>query len=114
MTKGKKKSRPIVPHPKGFYPLAEVKAKIEAGDVFINGNALRSAQDCFGWETGEILDAYLKLKPDHFYKTDNSKTNPNVVIDIYKANAINGESIYTHFYIDDTFRKLVINSFKTL
>lgn len=69
---------------------------------------------CFGWGMDNILDAFLKLKPQHFYKTDVSRINPENVIDYYKARGLKGENIYTHFYIDDEAEFLIINSFKKI
>lgn len=43
-----------------------------------------------------------------------SKVKPRIVIDYYKAPGLNGENIYTHFYVDDSVDKLVINSFKEI
>lgn len=97
---------------KSYYQLSEVIQKINDGQVIIRRNALEDAYNQFGWESPDILSAYKKLKnPLHFHKTDASRYIPGVAIDIYKA-TINGESIYTHFYIDDTSNKLIINSFK--
>jgi hypothetical protein len=78
----------------------------------IHSNALRCAFQDFEWGKEGIFNVYRKLQPRHFLKKANSKIKrPTVVIDYYKAN-IDGEDIYTHFYIDDTIGKLVINSFK--
>lgn len=80
----------------------------------IHSNAIRCAFQDFGWETKDILNVYRKLQPKHFVKKENSKIKkPTVVIDYYKA-SLYGEDIYTHFYIDDTEGKLVINSFKRI
>jgi hypothetical protein len=96
-----------------FYQLSEVRQKIAAGDVLIRPNAVRCAFQGFGWETKDILKAYCKLQPKHFYKTESYRGRPTVAVDYYKAN-LYGEDIYTHFYIDDTAGKLVINSFKEI
>ena len=91
------------------YSLANVVHKINNGQVLIRPNAIRDAFQLFGWTFSDIKAAYRKLQPRHFHKTDVSKVKPGVYLDFYKA-TINGEDIYTHFYIDDQ-SKLVINSF---
>ena|GEM_PF-1116932 len=95
---------------KSHYQLAEVIQKINNGQVLINSNAERDADQQFGWGLSDIEDAYKKLQPKHFHKTDVSKLKAGVALDFYKA-TINGEKIYTHFYIDDKSKFLVINSF---
>jgi len=95
---------------KGCYSLTEVVQKIDEGQVLINSNAAGDAFQLFGWGLSDIKDAYRKLQPKHFYKTDVSKAKAGVYLDFYKA-TINRERIYTHFYIDNKSR-LVINSFK--
>ena len=106
MTKGAKRRAA----PNSYYSLSEVVQKIDEGQVFINSNAERDAFQLFGWGLSDIKDAYRKLQPRHFYKTDVSKYKAEVYLDFYKA-TINGERIYTHFYISDE-SILVINSFK--
>ena len=61
-----------------------------------------------------MLDALRRLRPGHFHKSDNSDVKPAVVLDFYKARGLKGEDVYTHFYIDDEKRVLVINSFKRI
>lgn len=95
---------------KSYYSLSEVITKINNGQVLIRPDAIRDAFQQFGWEISDIKNAFRKLKPKHFHKTDGSKIKPGVALDFYKAN-INGENIYTHFYIDDSSKKLIINSF---
>ena len=94
---------------KCHYPLSEVIQKINNGHVSIKPNALDDAYRLFGWESPEIMDAYRKLQPEHFIKTDVSRYIPRLAIDSYIA-TINGEIIYTHFYIDKS-NFVVINSF---
>ena len=93
-----------------YYSLTEVVQKINEAHVIIKPNAARDAFQLFGWRLSDIFDAYRKLQPKHFYKTDVSKYKPGVYLDFYKA-TINGERIYTHFYIS-SISSLVINSFK--
>lgn len=105
------KKRNFPRRPKCFYPLSEVREKIHAGKVFIQENARSDASRDFGWGTVDILNIYNKLTEKHFYKTGQSTMAMSLVVDIYKA-YLNGEDIYTHFYIDDSNGILVINSFK--
>jgi len=95
--------------PTSYYSLTEVVQKINNGQVLIKPNALRDAFQLFGWGLSDIKGAYRRLQPRHFYKTDVSKAKAGVYLDFYKA-TINGERIYTHFYINDE-SVLVINSF---
>jgi hypothetical protein len=99
--------------PNSYYSLKEVVQKISEGQVIIKPNAVRDAFQLFGWGLSDIYDAYKKLQPKHFHKTDPSRAKPGVYLDFYKA-TINGEKIYTHFYIDSFDNKpvLVINSLK--
>ena len=106
MTKGTKRRRA----PNSYYSLTEVVQKINEPHVIIKPDAQRDAFQLFGWGLSDIFDAYTKLQPKHFYKTDVSKHKPGVYLDFYKA-TINGERIYTHFYINNK-SFLVINSFK--
>lgn len=93
-----------------YYGLAEVIQKINNGQVLIRSNAERDAYQQFGWGLSDIKNAYRKLRPNHFHKTDVSKFKSGIALDFYKA-TINGENIYTHFYINDKSKFLVINSF---
>jgi len=95
---------------KSYYKLSEVIQKINDGQILIRPDALRDAYQQFGWESSDILNAYMKLKPKHFHKTAGSKHILGVAIDTYRA-TINGENIYTHFYINDKSKFLIINSF---
>jgi len=109
MTRRKRK-RVRRSYTRSYYGLAEVIRKINNGQVLIKPNATTDAYQQFGWESSDIKDAYRRLQPKHFHKTDVSEYIPRVAIDFYKA-TINGEKIYTHFYINDQSRLLVINSF---
>lgn len=95
--------------PSSFYSLTDVVQKIDDGHVFIRSNAQTDALRQFGWELPDIEDAYRRLKPSHFLKTAPSIYKPGVYLDFYEA-TIDGERIYTHFYIDHD-GLLVINSF---
>ena len=96
---------------RSYYPLSEVKEKINNGQLLIRPDASHDAWQHFGWEYEDIIKAYRMLSPSHFYGTDYSEERPGCVLDFYKAH-IMVEDIYTHFYIDDSNRKLVINSLK--
>jgi hypothetical protein len=110
MDKRKNKGFKPPPSPQSYYNLSEVKQKILNGGFLIKPNAVEEAFKDFGWGISEIVEVYRLLQPKHFYKTDSSKYKPGILIDVYKGN-IKGENVYTHFYIDDTINKLVINSF---
>ena len=113
MSKGKRKRKrkPVRrSYTKSHYNLAGVIQKINNGQVLIKPNAVSSAYNEFGWGLSDIKDAYRKLQPKHFHKTDVSNYKVGVALDFYKA-TINGENIYTHFYINDKSKFLVINSF---
>jgi hypothetical protein len=98
---------------RNYYELSEVKEKISNGQVYITKRAQDNAMADFGWGVEDIKKAYLELKTSHFYKNGDAKWNRMIVYDIYKAH-INGEDIYTHFFIDDKENVLVIDSFKKL
>ena len=94
--------------PSSYYSLTEVVKRINNGQVILKPDVSRDAFQLFGWTFRDIQDAYRKLQPRHFHKTEESKLLPGVYLDFYKA-TINGERIYTHFYFDRR-SKLVINS----
>lgn len=104
MSKRTRRKRPFC----GRYPLGEVVKRINSGQIIINPDVSRDAFQLFGWTTYHIKDAYRKLQPKHFHGTSASKLIPGAYLDSYKA-TINGERIYTHFYINRE-GKLVINS----
>ena len=107
----RRKRKPITrSYAKSHYQLSAVVQKINNGQLLIKPNAKKDAYQKFGWGLSDIKDAYRKLQPKHFHKTDASKSKAGVALDIYKA-TINGENIYTHFYINDKSKFLVINSF---
>lgn len=87
---------------------------VQQRSVQIRANALEDALHDFGWETPDIVDALMRLRPKHFYKSDESKKKPGTLLDIYKACGLKGEDVYMHFYIDDVKGVLVVNSFKRL
>lgn len=92
--------------------MSEVRQKIDSGDVLIEDNASRSAYHDFAWKGIDIEKAYKLIKRKDFVKTGTMGTLPgNIAFDVYQAH-IKGEDIYTHFYINDYTKKLVISSFK--
>lgn len=99
------------PRLKAFYPLEDVKQMIQSGNFLIRENAQRCALIDFGWGKQDILDTILSLKQHHFQKSDKSELSPLITIDSYKAR-LKGEDIYTHFYVDEHSKTLIINSFK--
>jgi len=107
----KRKRKPIRrSYIKSHYKLSEVIKKINNGQVRIRRNAEDKAYKQFGWGLSDIKNAYKKLRSRHFDKTDVSDYKEGVALDFYKA-TIYGEKIYTHFYINDKSKFLVINSF---
>ena len=97
---------------KPYYDLKEVKRLVVNKRVRINYNALEGAWYAFSWEESDILDAIVKLRLNHFQKSDPSETKPGIILDFYKAPGLNDENVYTHFYIEKETGILVINSFK--
>lgn len=100
--------------PKAHYPIEQVKTLVRNGKWRVNSNALRSAENDFGWGVEDIRNAILALRPTHFYKTEPSKCKPAIMVDYYKAYNLKKENIYTHFYIDNEEVWVVINSFKRI
>lgn len=92
-----------------------VKKRIKDGDVLIQGNALQGAKDDFQWTQADIKRCLLKLKEIHWHKTENHRLFPNTKMDYYKAEKImEGQDVYTHFYIKDGETQLIISSFHQL
>ncbi len=112
--KKRKKGRRTILQPQPSYPLGEVKGLIAEGRVWITANALRRAQEDFNWGPRDIIDALLKLQSKHFSKPEASRSIHCEVIDVYKVINLKGENVYTHFYVDDKKRLLVVNSFHML
>ncbi|TRZ50630.1 hypothetical protein D4S03_06395 [bacterium] len=94
------------------YPLKKIRELVDKEQVTINPNASETALSDFGWETDDILAAIKKLQPKDFHKPDPSIYKSDTIIDIYKADNLKGEKVYTHFYIDKETGLLIINSFK--
>ncbi len=101
-------------YPKAHYPLEQVKALVRKGKWRVNSNALRSADNDFGWGVEDIKDAILALRTSHYTKTEPSNVKPAIMVDYYKAYNLKKENIYTHFYIDNDEVWVIINSFKRI
>jgi hypothetical protein len=111
---------------KPFNPLKTVRARVNANDVMIQPDSLQDAQNDFNWSGVEIKQALLKLNDkyyydnklkNHYYNTKPHESYPaeNTYIDYYRAhNLLDGESVYTHFYIREHKTTVIINSFKEL
>jgi hypothetical protein len=107
-----------------FHPLSGVKAKIRSGEVFLRGNAIIAAKKDFNWGARDIERCLLKLNdrshladPDrnHFYKTEEHSRFPHTNMDYYKARRVmEGESVYTHFYVKYDHSQVVVSSFHQL
>jgi Motility quorum-sensing regulator, toxin of MqsA len=100
--------------PEAYYQLSEVRRQVRQARVMIRPNALMSAAADFEWGEKEILEALEALRPEHFHKTEDHTTFPGVKMDYYKADDLEGEPVYLHFYIDDEAGVLVLSSFKKL
>jgi len=98
---------------KPYYPLSKVKSLVKNDNVQINPNARDLADQDFGWDTNDILDAISKLRLKDFYKTESSRMVSGVMVDTYKAYGLKGENVYTHYYVNSQ-NTLVINSFKEI
>lgn len=95
------------------YPLKDVKKLIEDGKVNFNWETIHAFED-FGWKSEEIKKCILKLTKNHFYKSEQHRIE-GIKVDVYKAvNIMEGNNIYTYFYIDPYFDRLVVYSFQEL
>lgn len=111
---------------KPYNPLKTVRARINNNDFRIQQDALEDAHNDFNWTGVEIKKAILKLndryyfddkQKNHYYNTKPNEIYPeeNTFIDYYRAhNLLDGESVYTHFYIREHQTTVIINSFKEL
>ncbi len=98
-----------------YHPLKTVRSRIRAGDVKVNADVLQDAWDYFNWDAEDIKNCLLKLKEKHWYDTKEHWLFPGTMIDFYRAtNIMDGEDVYTHFYIKKGETKLIINSFHEL
>lgn len=91
----------------------KIKKLVESGKIKIQDNALEDAYFFFGWGKNEIEKCLLKLRPSQCYDTQPHFRCPEVDIDFYRAeNIMEGNNIYTHFYVHPITGYLTINSFK--
>jgi len=97
--------------PTPHYSLKSIYKLINEGSYLIRINAKISASEDFGWNTEDIIDAIKKLKACNFVRTNCHHRYPETMIDHYIASELNGEDIYTHFYVNRE-NILIINSFK--
>ena len=112
--------------PRPTYPISTVKRLLRDNNIRINPDVLQDAYDDFGWGHDEITKCLLKLNDkyyldepskNHFHKTKQHAkfTSTNTMMDYYKIeNGLEGNQVYTHFYIHPNSGKLVISSFKEL
>ena len=112
--------------PKPTYPINAVKDLLKNNNFRVNIDVLQDAYDDFGWEQAEIVKCLLKLNDkyhrndpskNHFYKTEQHTqfVNTNTMMDYYKIeNGLEGNRVYTHFYVHPDSGKLIISSFKEL
>lgn len=92
-----------------------VRQLIERGSYRINGNAVEGALNDFGWGETEILDCIMRLDDGHRYKSEPHRVMRGCIQDFYRApDIMDGESVYTHFYVTSDLQTLVVNSFKEL
>jgi hypothetical protein len=98
-----------------IYSKTEIRSKIESGLVEIRGNASEDAYSDFGWEQEDIEKCLLKLRPSQCYDSQPHWHCPEASIDFYRAhNIMEGNDVFTHFYVHPTTGKLTINSFKEI
>ena len=98
-----------------YYDLKNVQKHVQDMDChLITSKALECAYQDFGWDHDEIVLAISRLKPKHFYKSEESRFFPGVIVDYYRARRLNGEGVYVHFHYDEEGEMLIVNSFKRL
>lgn len=95
-----------------YYGLNQVKRLVLAETVYIHPQAKADAKRDFGWSVDGILSAIMKLQVVHFYKHEPYREDPRIEMDYYKACELNGEDVYTHFFIRK--ETLVVGSFKKI
>ncbi|MGD9973212.1 MAG: type II toxin-antitoxin system MqsR family toxin [Desulfatirhabdiaceae bacterium] len=95
---------------KPYYSQKEIRSYISDRKVEIRSSALQNAQKDFGWGIDDIYKALSKLPLRCWYKSEPRYNNPQIWVDYYRCPDLNGENIYTHFYVDND--RLIIDSFK--
>jgi hypothetical protein len=99
------------------YPLRKVRWCLKNKKYRINPDVIQGALIDFGYKESDIIEALLKLNPNHFKHPSilyHKKThdNRNIPCDQYIAHdIIPNKELYTHFYIDQKRELLIINSF---
>ncbi|NOY69127.1 MAG: hypothetical protein GXP53_06495 [Deltaproteobacteria bacterium] len=102
--------RPPVTRNKAYYSKRQIRSLIANKRVIIPPHIQEEADKDFGWDTDRIKKAILKLPVSCCYKSAPRFTEPEILVDYYRADDIYGENIYTHFYVEDGW--LIIDSFK--
>ncbi len=88
---------------------------LDSGKYHITNKAKKCAADDFCWGKTDIVKVLKKLSPTkHFHKKAIHWTNPEIVVDYYRARGLMGENVFTHFHIDPEDDLLIINSFKEI
>ncbi|MDD3146046.1 MAG: type II toxin-antitoxin system MqsR family toxin [Candidatus Riflebacteria bacterium] len=95
-----------------FYSKKNIISLVKSGKIFVTSKARLMAKDDFGWGIVEIGKALTALKVKDWYKSDKRFDNPDIWVDYYRAENLNGENVYTHFYVEAD--QLVVDSFKEL
>ncbi len=94
-----------------FNSLQDVKKMLRNGNYRVNGNALQSAWDDFLWGNKDIARALMNLDESMCYKSEKHHSLSPSVVDYYRADGLmDGEDVYTHFYVREG--KVIISSFK--
>ena len=101
-----------MPRNKPYYSKKQILNFISSGKVSVTDNAKKSAKDDFGWGIDDIHKAIAILPLKCWYKSEPRFKNPKIWVDYYRAPNINGENVYTHFYVDGDI--LIVDSFKEL
>ncbi len=98
------------------YPIEDVKEAIRSGYFRIDPEAYFEAREDFEWRQDDIEKFFMRLKKKHWHKSDNMRRKiPRnyagrlpIILDIYHAENVLGENVYTHFYFEEDL--LVIDS----
>lgn len=111
---------------KPFNPLKRIRQRVNANDINIHPNALQDARDDFKWCRDEIKKCLLRLndkyyfedkQKHHYYNTKAHLRYPkeNTFYDYYRAHQLlEGENVYTHFYVRENQNTVIIDSFKDI
>jgi anaerobic selenocysteine-containing dehydrogenase len=103
-----------------------VRQRVNFDDIYIDPDALQEARDDFKWCRDEIKKCLLKLNDkyyfenktkNHYYNSKPHKKYPTgkTFYDYYRAyQLLDGENVYTHFFIREQSTTVTIDSFKDL